>query len=830
MGSDPGLSWWRLSIEPKQSPGLLKNVAAGLGVSYAEIELGSWQLPPVPPAKQCEIREGVHWGGNRIAIDPWEAHTFKGINASQCCEQCRGQVGPACVAFTLTGAGKDTKCTLLSSRLPNDDQPAKTGETVVSGAPVRRQTRVTMQASCSTPAAGAKRVPLSYLTFLSLVLKTDDDEKQVYSATLKADTLQINGVGQIAAQLWGVTAYETHGDYFWQEPDLGGAWLTKWGVDAVGVGNMGYPLPPGCSYNSTACPVAVSGHPGDKRDAARCPGPKFDEAEIRRWYDDMGPAGAYRWFWQYPSMQSGQNKQMFGNLLKTVRAGGAEPFVYLEYSLPGDMSGCGKEAQPDIQAGPPQNATLWGVAAAAYLNLARTADPGLHLAHLTNEPNSNWFRHSQHMVSDYAAFFAEAAAAIKREVPGMKLGGPVLCWPVSESWGWVPALIDSSFPSGGLDFVDFHAYGYPDNSDADPEGLNIVGQAHAIASYASVKHGRAIPTALTETNWGFHNLTDWLSHSRHMQVRTLPIARQILSMAQHPDKCIIRHMHDMNANAGGIFSFRSNPANPTMLLHKLLKPFRGTRLATSVVSGSITAGALAMQQLILEVAGDVGTGRYAIVIAIFASSPAELALNISHLGVVTDASQSTVLDLLSLRKEAIPCQTMVSGHCVKMQVPLPAQSIRVLEVIAKTSPQPCKVVQLEHFVANTTFIGLANYTPSCSQQPPLCREHLPPPCVNLNSEQTTECTNRTTPLNLTLTFPLLNSSASPTAMLVRLGMLAKKYHSPGPPPQNSWYLNTDIGRWRQDTCDGQSVKFDGAAFIELRLIGRSAILQPWAAT
>lgn len=93
------------------------------------------------------------------------------------------------------------------------------------------------------------------------------------------------------------------------------------------------------------------------------------------------------------------------------------------------------------------------------MNLARTADPGLHLAHLTNEPNSNWFRHTQHMVPDFAAFFAEAAAVIKREVPGIKLGGPVLCWPVSESWGWIPALLDASMPSGVLDFVDFHAYG-----------------------------------------------------------------------------------------------------------------------------------------------------------------------------------------------------------------------------------------------------------------------------------------------------------------------------------------------------------------------------------
>ena len=83
--------------------------------------------------------------------------------------------------------------------------------------------------------------------------------------------------------------------------------------------------------------------------------------------------------------------------------------------------------------------------------------------------------------------------------------------------------------------------GYPDNSDSDPEGLNIVGQAHAIASYASLKHGRTIPTALTETNWGFHNLTDWLNHSTHMQVRTLKIARQV--SVRTCMRCCTRHSH-----------------------------------------------------------------------------------------------------------------------------------------------------------------------------------------------------------------------------------------------------------------------------------------------
>ena len=42
--------------------------------------------------------------------------------------------------------------------------------------------------------------------------------------------------------------------------------------------------------------------------------------------------------------------------------------------------------------------------------------------------------------------------------------------------------------------------GYPDNSDSDPEGLNIVGQAHAVAAYATNAHGTPLPIALTETN------------------------------------------------------------------------------------------------------------------------------------------------------------------------------------------------------------------------------------------------------------------------------------------------------------------------------------------
>ena len=61
------------------------------------------------------------------------------------------------------------------------------------------------------------------------------------------------------------------------------------------------------------------------------------------------------------------------------------------------------------------------------------------------------------MSSDYAAFFAEAAAQIKREVPGMELGGPVLCWPPAESWGWIPDLLSFADFRKLLSFADFHS-------------------------------------------------------------------------------------------------------------------------------------------------------------------------------------------------------------------------------------------------------------------------------------------------------------------------------------------------------------------------------------
>ena len=39
----------------------------------------------------------------------------------------------------------------------------------------------------------------------------------------------------------------------------------------------------------------------------------------------------------------------------------------------------------------------------------------------------------------------------------MELGGPVLCWPPAESWGWIPDLLDATLPRKLLSFADFHS-------------------------------------------------------------------------------------------------------------------------------------------------------------------------------------------------------------------------------------------------------------------------------------------------------------------------------------------------------------------------------------
>lgn len=151
----------------------------------------------------------------------------------------------------------------------------------------------------------------------------------------------------------------------------------------------------------------------------------------------------------------------WGKWIPTVTAGGAEGFAYMLGTLP-------EATDPgDPSTGPlPKNATLYGVALAAMLQLARTADPTLRWAHIANEPNAHIF--GLPAAEAYADFFTTAASVIKKSVPALNLGGPVLCWPLTTNqpgqnpdwftWStWTQPLLDRAIPAGVLDFIDFHS-------------------------------------------------------------------------------------------------------------------------------------------------------------------------------------------------------------------------------------------------------------------------------------------------------------------------------------------------------------------------------------
>ncbi len=162
------------------------NVAQGMGIGFAEIELHGWVPPIPPPPGACHTSEaGKLWGGEPIAIDPWEMAQYTGINGSQCCELCRAAVAPACVAFanrqgpTPKVPPSDPRlrtdvCRLLSARDQTRDQSihGADGALVYSGYPTRREARVSIESTCDTDAflSSTKRGDVSFLTFLSLVM------------------------------------------------------------------------------------------------------------------------------------------------------------------------------------------------------------------------------------------------------------------------------------------------------------------------------------------------------------------------------------------------------------------------------------------------------------------------------------------------------------------------------------------------------------------------------------------------------------------------------------------------------------------------------------
>ena len=187
----------------------------------------------------------------------------------------------------------------------------------------------------------------------------------------------------------------------------------------------------------------------------------------------------------------------------------------------------------------------------------------------------------------------------------------------------------------------------------------------------------------------------------HMEQRTLRIARQILSMAAHPDKCLLRHMHDISANAGGLFVFRSDPPNPTMQLYKLMRPFRGTRLATSFSDPA----ALAAQHIIIE-SVRAGPGRVVVAVANFQDVPVQIHVNLLGLGNVSSIVGMT-LDETSLRNLSLPVGDSIWS--------LTSASVTVAEIFVQPerSATSCTVRRHEYF-SEAVMVPLANNTPACT--------------------------------------------------------------------------------------------------------------------
>jgi hypothetical protein len=198
--------------------------------------------------------------------------------------------------------------------------------------------------------------------------------------------------------------------------------------------------------------------------------------------------------------------------LKAWRDIGVEPMLYLGFEgiFKWPDSGDGKprpEAMPPLFPVSPRDIERAAVEWAEYVALFRRVDPGLTWVHLENEPNADWFKWRKGG-QDYATIFKEVAHAIKTRNPGVKVGGPVLCWPPSWSpsqyrdspwytWGgWTLPLIETAGKQ--LDFFDFHLYG----------GSSSLGmeEVQTVANAMWLETGRRKPVLITE--YGAYLRTD----------------------------------------------------------------------------------------------------------------------------------------------------------------------------------------------------------------------------------------------------------------------------------------------------------------------------------
>lgn len=280
---------------------------------------------------------------------------------------------------------------------------------------------------------------------------------------------------------------------------------------------------------------------------------------------------------------------------------GIEPMLYLLPGMHGVFKWPESEAEADTTVRPenmpplfplsPRDSARVALEWAEYVALVRRADPELTWLHLNNEPQ--WWYKFDKGGTDYAILFKEIARAIKQRNPGVKIGGPVLCWPPSyppaqegqASWytwtTWAEPLIEIAGEE--LDFFDFHLYNVrQDNTKISTLGLEEV---QTVGNAMWIKTGQRKPVLITE--YGVY-LKDADMHSAELvwDLRVAPWQSQVMDFLDfQPDKLLSLQPHDLLAHAGGNFTFmKSGDPDDQLSLFKnyqVWAPFCGQRLLTT---------------------------------------------------------------------------------------------------------------------------------------------------------------------------------------------------------------------------------------------------------
>jgi len=437
--------------------------------------------------------------------------------------------------------------------------------------------------------------------------------------------LTVNGYSQIERQIFGLTAYHM------MDVSHGAQYLADGGIESVGMPvNFGWVLPAGVKT--------------------------MDATAIDAWFAD--PKGAADLFFHY----AGSDRYVYGKILPPVRASGVEPWLYLQGNVPGHAT----------SNGTPTDDALWGKLAAEYVTLCKRADPKLTYVHIWNEPNVYWFKDSK-AGKEYASLFKEAAGAIKKACPDMKVGGPVLCWPPTapeNQKGQAPwytwdqysrPLMDAA--AGELDFFDWHAYGQP--------AAVVEGELHIVTGYAQTRHGKWLRNAITETSFDLKK-TEWADRTQHFRRRVLPMMRQAFMLLRNPDKIFCQQVHDIHAyvNDSGMYRFMGDTAmavTPMQEFYVACKPLRGTRLVTVSPDTDVAVEAAANGSRVTVALANFGALEKSVPLALRGLARERLR-----------ATEGQVLDVVSLR----PVLALATNGVVA----LPPESLTVLTFDVDVAP------------------------------------------------------------------------------------------------------------------------------------------------